>query len=202
MEAPEPGICEQTTRKGEKYILREGKDILPESLQNPADPDATYRFKLKAFKGYVVNVVAAVRDGILVVLDYQMEKNTYADVQFAEDTLKKYRECTFISDAAYGSLDVLRLCLRQNVKLTLTSLTGAKPKPIIRKFSINPQKETVVSCPERKKPIQSSYSSRYEMFSCHFKKGECDSCPHREECRPIHQVKSELVKFSMSARRF
>lgn len=36
---------------------KSGKDIWPKSLQNPSDPDATYRFRYKNNIGYVANVI-------------------------------------------------------------------------------------------------------------------------------------------------
>ena len=47
-------------------------------LQNPSDPDATYRLKAgKAHKGYVGNVVETVGESGSVITDYQFEQNTY-----------------------------------------------------------------------------------------------------------------------------
>ena len=45
-------------------------------LQNPSDPDATYREKAgRQNRGYVANVVESVGDNGSIVTDYQYDKN-------------------------------------------------------------------------------------------------------------------------------
>jgi hypothetical protein len=53
-------IHEQTnpTEDG-RLISKPGKEISPQSLQNPTDPDATYRWKHGGHTGYVGNVLNA-----------------------------------------------------------------------------------------------------------------------------------------------
>lgn len=51
-----------------------------EILQNPADPDATFREKArKQNRGYVANVTEISGENGSIVTDYQYEKNTYSD---------------------------------------------------------------------------------------------------------------------------
>ena len=59
-------------------------------LQNPADPDATYREKAgKQNRGYAANVVEAAGEAGSIVTDYQYEKNTCSASQFMKDYLEK-----------------------------------------------------------------------------------------------------------------
>lgn len=61
-------------------------------LQNPADPDATYRKKSgKEHGGYIANVVeVADNNHNSITVNYQYEKNTYSDSQFLKtDEFKK-----------------------------------------------------------------------------------------------------------------
>lgn len=59
-------------------------------LQNPADPDATYRAKAgKDYRGYIANVVEAADKNHSIAVDYQFEKNIYSDSQFVKDYLDK-----------------------------------------------------------------------------------------------------------------
>lgn len=48
------------------------------ALQNPSDPDATYRNKSgKLHRGYSANIEETVGKNGSVVTDYQFDKNTY-----------------------------------------------------------------------------------------------------------------------------
>ena len=79
-------------------------------LQNPSDPDATYREKAgKQNRGYTANVVETVGDNGSIVTDYQYEKNTHSDSQFLKETVnameKTEKPTVFITDGAYSGRD-------------------------------------------------------------------------------------------------
>ena len=58
-------------------------------LQNPSDPDATYREKEgKQKRGYTANIVETVGDNGSIVTNYQYEKNTHSDSQFLKETVE------------------------------------------------------------------------------------------------------------------
>ena len=59
-------------------------------LQNPSDPDATFRTKAgKEHQGYVANLEETVGKNGSVITDYQYEKNNYSDSQFLKDSLDR-----------------------------------------------------------------------------------------------------------------
>ena len=52
-------------------------------LQNPSDPDATYRSKAgKEHRGYVANIVETVNANGSVVTDYDYDVNIHSDQDF------------------------------------------------------------------------------------------------------------------------
>ena len=52
-------------------------------LQNPADPDATYREKAgKQNRGYAANLTEACGEEGSIVTDYQYDTNTHSDAAF------------------------------------------------------------------------------------------------------------------------
>lgn len=80
-------------------------------LQNPADPDATYREKAgKQNRGYAANVVEAAGEAGSIVTDYQYEKNTCSDSQFMKDYLEKeeahQEQATVVADGEIGRAHV------------------------------------------------------------------------------------------------
>ena len=78
-------IKEQTNPAEDgRLVPKPGKEIAPQSLQNPTDPDATYRFKHGDNIGYVGNVVEAYGGKTQVITNYDLEPNTYSDQKFSE----------------------------------------------------------------------------------------------------------------------
>jgi len=59
---------------------KSSKNISPDSLQNPTDPDATYCKKgKKKHIGYTVNLVEKVNDKNRMIAGYDLQKNTYSN---------------------------------------------------------------------------------------------------------------------------
>lgn len=76
-------------------------------LQNPSDPDATYRSKAgKEHQGYVANLEETVDRNGSVITDYQFEQNIYSDSRFLKDSLERTEvqeeKSTLITDGAYS----------------------------------------------------------------------------------------------------
>ena len=71
-------------------------------LQNPSDPDATYRKKAgKEHRGYAANVEESVGKNGSVVTDYQFDSNNKSDSEFFQEHIEKIgpqEEKTIISD--------------------------------------------------------------------------------------------------------
>ena len=83
-------LSEQTVVEGSVRRLRTKEDggLHSGILQNPSDPDATFRTKArKEYQGYVANLEEAVGSGGSVITDYQYEQNNYSDSQFLKDSL-------------------------------------------------------------------------------------------------------------------
>ena len=98
-------------------------------LQNPSDPDATFRAKAgKEHQGYVANLEETVGKNGSVITDYQYEKNNYSDSQFLKDSLERSEvhkeETTLIADGAYSGKENHDLATEKNIRLINTDLFG------------------------------------------------------------------------------
>ena len=149
----ERAINEQTKNDNGKRILKTKEDAMPSDiLQNPSDPDATYRFKAgKSHKGYSANVVEAVDAKGSVVTDYQYDVNTRSDASFVkeyiENTAKSEESVMLITDGAYASEGNTKLASEKNIRLMTTGLLGRKPREILGKFQINGPGTQITGCP-------------------------------------------------------
>ena len=149
----ERAINEQTKNDNGKRILKTKEDAMPsDTLQNPSDPDTTYRFKAgKSHKGYSANVVEAVDAKGSVVTDYQYDVNTRSDASFVkeyiENTAKSEESVMLITDGAYASEGNTKLASEKNIRLMTTGLLGRKPREILGKFQINGPGTQITGCP-------------------------------------------------------
>ena len=85
------------------------------TMQNPADPDATYLKKSgKEHRGYMANVVEVTDDHHnSITVDYQYEKNNYSDSRFLKDYIERQPEggspVILTTDGGYCGMETIDL---------------------------------------------------------------------------------------------
>lgn len=110
------------------------------SLQNPSDPDATYRKKAgKEHRGYAANITETINVNGSVVTDYQYDVNTRSDVGFLQESIRQAKTTddvtALIADGAYASEDLAAQAADKNIGLITTGLRGRKPGEILTQFA-------------------------------------------------------------------
>lgn len=195
-------ISEQTQTAEGKTELKPSKEISPESLQNPTDPDATYRFKSgKGHIGYVGNVVEEFNDKDKLITQYDLKQNTYSDQKFSKDVIDKFgkqdEERNIIVDGAYYSEELDNCANKNNINLIPTNLVGRTAKEEntgYGSFEIDEKEHVVNSCPMGYKPIDSSFKKG--VYTAHFSKDNCSKCPNFSNCPIKEQRKRCYFKVS------
>lgn len=175
---------------------KSSKNIAPNSLQNPTDPDATYRKKgKKKHIGYTANIIEKFDDKNRMIEGYDLQKNTYSDQKFAKDTIKKLDKGTTLTiDGAYHSEDINNKARAKGIKMIPTNLVGGGKNSNCDKFEIEEKEHLVKKCPSGHKPITSKFKEG--SYRAHFNKKHCINCPFRKDCPVIEQKKSYLFKVS------
>ena len=158
-------------------------------LQNPADPDATYREKAgKQHRGYVANVIEASSKNGSIIEDYQYEQNTHSDSQFLKETLdsmeKQAETVTIVTDGAYSGTQNEELAAEKNVHLVTTNLTGHEAEDILADFEFSEDGRKVLKCPSGHEPKSCSYNQETGQCTISFQKSQCKDCPYKEQCHP------------------
>ena len=158
-------------------------------LQNPADPDATYREKAgKQHRGYVANVIEASSKNGSIIEDYQYEQNTHSDSQFLKETLdsmeKQAETVTIVTDGAYSGTQNKELAAEKNVHLVTTNLTGREAEDILADFEFSEDGRKVLKCPSGHEPKSCSYNQETGQCTISFQKSQCKDCPYKEQCHP------------------
>ena len=195
-------IKEQTRKDGDGSLtLKDKKDKTMDStiLQNPADPDATYRFKSgKHHRGYAANLVEDVGDGASIISDYDYQTNTYSDSQFVKDSMETLGDqeetLTIVADGAYGGEDNRSTAKDKNIDLVTTNFQGKSPEDVFADFEFSPDGKKVLKCAGGQIPITSKYSSKTEQCRITLNKEKCNMCPYKDQCKPkFHKTKTSKV---------
>jgi hypothetical protein len=203
-------IQEQTiSNEGGGFVPKPGKDISPESLQNPTDPDATYRQKYGDNIGYVANVVNAYDSKNQVIIHYDLEPNIYSDQKFADDTIKVLSQQdlanninekkSLITDGTYYSDELAQTANSHNIDLIPGELTGVKPNPeklSYDQFKVDEANHQVNSCPGGQTPDEAYYDVKGKCYTVKMSKEKCAVCPLQDKCPMKPQKKMNVVYFS------
>ena len=185
-------MLKEQTRKGR---IKPSLEIAPNSLQNPTDPDATYRKKgKKKYIGYTANIIEKFDDNNRMIEGYDLKKNTYSDQKFAKDAIEKLEDAALLTDGAYHSEDINNKARAKGITLIPTNLVGGTKNSNCDKFEIEEKEHLVKKCPYGYKPIDSKFKEG--SYRAHFDKKHCNNCPLRKDCPVIEQKKSYLLKVS------
>ena len=197
-------LREQTDESAQGVPMPKDKgEIRSDSLQNPSDPDATFRRKAgEEHKGYVGNVVETVNeDGLGIVTTMDFEQNIHSDSQFLKDYLAQQEENaqleTLITDGAYGGTENVHLAAENGVELITTALNGKNPDEVMSEFQLSEDGTKVLRCPRGHEPEKSTYHPKTGICRAKFSRSCCEKCPFRNRCRAKEQKKSFAVNVSV-----
>ena len=195
-------IEDQSSMDRDGRVLKTGKEISPESMQTPHEPEATYRKKAgKDNIGYVVNVEEVCDGNKNLITDYDLQKNTYSDAKFAEDMIDAIPDCgsgtqTVIFDGAYASTELLEKAEEKSVNIATTSLIGGMQGTFEAEFEIDGE-GNITKCPAGYSPIDTRRGAN--NYQAHFDIDTCKFCQHCERCPIKFQKSAALIKFSDTA---
>jgi len=196
---------------------KDSGNLSSDSLQNPNDPDATFRYKYDVNIGYVANVIEAFDGNNAVLKNYDLKPNIYSDQAFCKDsikTLNKDKSLIFDSkiknqklepdndnflsklvnvfvDGTYYSFELGMKALEHGVNLIPGELTGKKPSPDkihLCEFEIDDNNK-VKKCPEGHTPDFSIFHEDTKFHNARFSKDICDNCPIKNLCR-VEEIKN------------
>lgn len=179
------------------YQLKEANDPSMNSsiLQNPADPEATFRHKAgKNHVGYAANFVESSNEnGDTLVTDFQFECNNYSDKKFIDNAVSRMESnskedtVTIVADGAYTADK--ELAKSKNIEIVNTNLTGKDTPDINADFEFNEDGTQITSCPGGYEPLSCSYNKKTGQCVASFSKESCEKCPHFNDCKPNLRVK-------------
>lgn len=196
-------LSEQTIVEDGKRRLRTKEDGIMNStlLQNPSDPDATYRNKAgKIHRGYVANIEESVGAAGSVVTDYRYEQNLHSDSQFLQESVAEAEiseeMATMITDGGYGGGDNMELAREKNIDLVTTALIGKDAPDVLADFQFNEDGTKLEKCAAGHQPEKCYYTKTTKQVTVIFAAEHCKGCPYRDQCNP--RIKKGKAKFITS----
>lgn len=201
-------IDEQTKDNGSGTRVPKTKEdgMSSDILQNPSDPDATYRKKAgRSHRGYSANIVETVDEKGSVITDYQYDVNTHSDASFIKEYLenesKTDEPSVLITDGAYASEEIVDRAAQKNIKLMTTGLLGRKPRKILGQFILDESGKNIVRCPAGNTPKSSNYMKQTDSIRISFYKDQCTNCPYQKECHPDIKSRTAALVIPLKSRR-
>lgn len=184
-------LSDQTVDEHEKRRLRTKEDgtMNSSALQNPSDPDATYRNKSgKLYRGYAANIEEIVGKNGSVVTDYQFDKNTHTDSRFLQESLasmeKSEEEIILVTDGGYDGQDNVALAKEKNVKLITTALIGKEAPDVLADFEFNEEGTRLLKCAAGYEPLSQTYTKTTRQCRVSFDRNHCVGCLYQDQCHP------------------
>lgn len=184
-------LSEQTIVEEQTRRLRKKEDGTMNStaLQNPSDPEATYRTKAgKNHRGYVANLEESVGSNGSVVTAYEYEPNIHSDIQFLKEHLgqigNQEEPVTLVADGAYSGIENQALAESRNIELITTSLVGKEAPDILADFVFNEDGTKVIQCPAGYTPKSCTYRKPSDQCCVSFERDKCAECPYQDKCNP------------------
>ena len=177
---------------------RHKSEIRTDSLQNPSDPDATFRRKAGVnHKGYVGNFVETTEGKKGIITQFGYEQNTHSDSAVSKEVVDELgvqeEKVILVGDGAYGGEDNVQHAKENNIDLIATALLGKAPDVILGDFVIDEEAHEVCYCPQRCVPEKTTYSPKQASYRVFFRKEDCDTCKNRSICRVKNQKKHAVV---------
>jgi len=197
-------LDEQTREAGKGIVPRENKEISPDSLQNPSEPDATFRKKgNKDHTGYVLNIVEA-RDEekqMSMIIYHEEQQNITSDVELGQNALDAELNGVkeIVNDGAYYAAETVKKAAERGIEMSFSALNGRKVEEGrfgVNEFVIDPVTNAVSQCPAGQKPVFSVYDAEKEVYHAKFAKDTCAVCTLFQACPVKEQVKFNSLRFT------
>lgn len=184
---------------------KEDKSLNASILQNPADPEATYREKAGTQnRGYVANVTEESGENGSIITDYQYEQNIHSDSKFLQEKLenmeKQETPVTIVTDGAYSGETTEKTAAEKNVNLITTNLTGRETPDIHADFEFSEDGCRVIKCASGNVPKKNTYNRSTGQVVAAFPREQCDSCPYKDICKPKMNKKTSRKTISVRSK--
>lgn len=184
--------CHISEGDPQRVILKDPREIPADSLQSPADPDATYGRKGKGYKASITETCDR-ENPFQVITDVAVDGAHSSDQKDVAPTIDRLEETghkpgDLFVDAGYGSGENLLDAQEREVELTAPITSGKAPDPDkmqLADFEVTPDCSQVLSCIKGHAPLECNPVGSGKAVVAVFSGAHCSEC----EFLPICLVK-------------
>lgn len=187
--------CEITQGAQPKVKLKAPKEVTPDSMQNPSDPDATYGRKGKGYSVQVVETCAGENPFQLITAVAVGGAHT-SDQRVTVPLVQQLKErgqrpSELYADAGYVSGENIEACAREGTFLNgpLPGQLPSEGKITLAHFTFDDQRQKVICCPADHPPLRQGLSRKGKTFVATFSKADCMYCSFQGIC-PTQELKT------------
>lgn len=171
-------------------VPKNKKEIVGSSLQNPYDPQMTYRSKNRiGFHGYSAFFAEKFTpNGYGIIVKRYFEPNIHSDQAFARRFYSEFpdsekKTIAVCSDALFTSNELQSLADQKGISIFCASTTGRPPNDILADFIFNEDRTKILECPVQHRPISSEYDDKKGgQIKIVFDNPCCKGCQYEEAC--------------------
>jgi len=181
--------CQINEDAPEPVTLKDPKEIPADSLQSPADPDATYGRKGKGYKASLTETCAP-ENPFQVITDVAVDAASASDQQDVVAVLDRldesgHKPTELFADAGYGSGANILEAQAREVDLVAPLTSGSPPdleKMQLSDFAVTADGRQVLACITDQIPLTSEVTGDGQVVAI-FSHASCSRCRFLSVCR-------------------
>jgi len=185
-------FSEHCLMKDDRIIVKPNKDVSPDSLQNPSDPDAGY--DAHKGQGYQVQIMETYSrktskddktESLELITHVEVEPAYCHDSKALEPALEDVEERNLLpeeleADTLYGSRANKKKAEKLGVNL-IAPLPGNKPKNNLVDFEFDSETHEIKQCPQGHVPTKIKHNKKDTMTGI-WSEEICEACPVLSTC--------------------
>ena len=200
-------LSEQCRVEGGRVRVKPGNEIASDSLQNPADSQATYRKKRdEEHRGYSAHGIETCdpENSVQVITDVDLVKNNRDDAAVLASNLDRIKAETgvevVIADGGYVSSEVREKCDDLNMGFIATAIRGrAQDKDRLTSVDFEMESGLISKCPAGHAPMKRSLE-KDGTAKATFSRNHCGSCELSDRCMAFRANGNGRIKIDENRR--
>jgi hypothetical protein len=195
-----------------EMALKEPKQILSSSLQNPSDPDAGYDahkgqgYQVQVMETYCDSTDEAIKEKTLNLITHvEVESAHISDVHALIPALESTKERGLspeevLADSLYGSDENTEKAKEMGVDVIAPTMGTPKEDSLSLADFPQTDKGKIAACPQGYVPIKFKLGKK-GTCSVAFDSAHCNACPVREQCPVNGGKKRHYLRFNLKTLR-
>lgn len=187
--------CEISKDAHSVVRLKAPKEVAPDSMQSPSDPDATYGHRGKGYSVQVAETCAR-ENPFQLITAVEVDGAHTSDQKTAVPLVQQLKErgqkpSELYADAGYVSGENIQACATEGTSLKgpLPGQPPAEGKITLASFTFALQGESVLCCPAGHLPLHQRRGRKGKTLVATFSKTDCTGCTVQAIC-PTRQLKT------------